>query len=410
MIGAKMISAKAILGIAAGAASLFAIGCGGHDSHMTTTTAPPPIAGSGSNVQAISVNAGPVGNFSNGLFTSVTVCTPGTSTCQTIANVLVDTGSTGLRILSSALTISLPQQKTTGGNPVVECLPFVSGFTWGPVQSADVQISGEKASAVPIQAVSDTLFPIPSSCSSHGASLGSLSALGANGLLGVGNFAQDCGGACVTAGASNPGLYFQCPTSGCAVIGEALSQQVANPVALFATDNNGVIVELPAVTAPEASLNGSLVFGIGTQSNNGLNGAMVFTLDSSGNITTTFNNQSFSQSFLDTGSNAFFFSNTTTTKIPVCTDATFFYCPSSTQNLSALTRGANGASATVKFSVANADSLFNSNPNAFVFGNLGGPNSQGGFDWGLPFFYGRNVFTAIEGKSTPGGTGPYWAF
>jgi hypothetical protein len=208
----------------------------------------------------------------------------------------------------------------------------------------------------------------------------------------------------------NPGLYFECPTSGCTVIAEPLTQQVVNPVAFFATDNNGVIVELPAVTAPAASLNGSLVFGIGTQSNNGLNGATVFTLDSGGNFTTTFNNQSFSQSFLDTGSNAFFFSNTTTTKIPVCTDATFFYCPSSTQNLSALTRGANGTSATVKFSVANADSLFKSNPNAFVFGNLGGPNSLGGFDWGLPFFYGRNVFTAIEGKSTPGGIGPYWAF
>ena len=44
-----------------------------------------------------------------------------------------------------------------------------------------------------------------------------------------------------------------------------------------------------------------------------------------------------------------------------------------------------------------------------VFGELGGPNA-GSFDWGLPFFYGRAVFTAIEGQSTPGGAGPYWAF
>jgi Protein of unknown function (DUF3443) len=400
--------AKAGLGVAACAAWLFAVGCGGHSSPPTTP--PPVVTGSGANVQAVSVNAGPAGNFANGLFTSVTVCTPGTTTCQMINGVLVDTGSSGLRILSSALTISLTQQKAADGNPIVECLPFVTGHTWGPVESADIQISGEKASAVPIQVISDTLFPVPSSCSSRGVSLGSLSSLGANGLLGVGTFAQDCGSACVATGASNPNLYFECPTSGCTVIGEALAQQVANPVALFATDNNGVIVELPAVSAPEASLSGSLVFGIGTQSNNGLGAARVFTLDANGNFTTTLNGQSLMGSFLDTGSNAFFFSTSTATRIPVCTDATFFYCPSSTQSFSAVDQGINGTSATISFSVANADSLFKSNPSAFVFGTLGGPNSHGGFDWGLPFFYGRNVFTAIEGKTTPGGIGPYWAF
>ena len=30
--------------------------------------------------------------------------------------------------------------------------------------------------------------------------------------------------------------------------------------------------------------------------------------------------------------------------------------------------------------------------------------------WGLPFFFGRNVFVAIEGQSTPAGVGPYWAY
>jgi hypothetical protein len=28
----------------------------------------------------------------------------------------------------------------------------------------------------------------------------------------------------------------------------------------------------------------------------------------------------------------------------------------------------------------------------------------------LPFFYGRNVFTAIEGQNTPAGLGPYVAY
>ena len=249
--------------IAACAALWSGLCCGGSSSpHVNSNS----VSTSGSNVQPITVNSGPTGNYTNGAFTSITVCAPGTSTCQTIDGILVDTGSSGLRILSSALTISLSQQKSSDGNPVVECLPFVSGYTWGPVQSADVQISGEKASSVPTQVISATDFPVPTSCSDQGASENTLDALGANGILGVGNFAQDCGGACATTGASNPGLYYECPSSGCIVIAQSLAQQVQNPVALFATDNNGVILELPAVTAPVASINGSLVFGIGTQS------------------------------------------------------------------------------------------------------------------------------------------------
>jgi len=387
------------------AALLFTVACGG-TSHSNGGGGNP-----GSNVQAISVNLGPSGNYANGAFTSVTVCAPGTSTCQTIGGVLVDTGSSGLRILSSVLTTTLPQQKAADGNPIVECLPFVSGYTWGPVQTADVQIAGEKASSVPIQVLSDTAFTVPSACANNGQSLDTLSALGANGILGVGVFVQDCGGACVAKGPSNPALYYECPASGCVVVGEALSQQVVNPVAFFSTDNNGVIVELPAVSGPQASVSGSLIFGIGTQSNNGLGGAKVYTVDASANFVTTYNNQSYNQSFIDSGSNGLYFLTSGITGIPVCSDATSFYCPTTTKNLSAVNSGSNGgASGTVNFSVANADALFKNNPNASVFDQLAGPNSLSGFDWGLPFFYGRNVFTAIEGRNTPGGTGPYWAY
>jgi hypothetical protein len=403
-----MNDARAIAATLACFVLLLTFGCGGSGSKTNTNTN--TIVTSGSNVQPITVGSGPTGNYTNGAFTSVTVCVPATTTCQTIDGVLVDTGSSGLRLLSSALTISLPQQKAGDGNPVVECLPFVSGYTWGPVQTADIQISGEKASAVPIQVMSDTDFPVPGACADRGSSEDTLGALGANGLLGVGNFAQDCGGACVATGAGNPELYYECPASGCVVTGESLAQQVQNPVALFATDNNGVILELPAVTGPEASISGSLIFGIGTQSNNGLSGATVYTVDSDGNFTTSYKSQPYNQSFLDSGSNGLYFLTSSASGIPVCPDAAFFYCPSSTQNLSATNQGANGASGQVSFSVASADNLFNDNPSAFVFVNLAGPNSLPGFDWGLPFFFGRNVYTAIEGMSTPGGNGPYWAY
>jgi Protein of unknown function (DUF3443)/Putative Ig domain len=370
------------------------------------------------NVQPISVNLGPATgppndqNYVDGAFTTVTVCVPGSLTnCQTVSGILVDTGSSGLRILASALTVALPQQTTSGGNPIVECLPFVSGTTWGPVQTADMTIASEQAASLPIQVIGSSAFPtVPAACTAFGPSENDLQALGANGILGVGTSAQDCGSACTTGGPSNPGLYYTCPSSGCTVTTESLVKQVVNPVALFATDNNGVIVELPAVTGAQPTVIGSLIFGIGTQANNGLGSATVYTIDpSTGNFTTVYAGVSYTDdAFLDSGSNAIYFLDSGVTGIPTCTDFTFWYCPTTTQNLTATNHGENGASGTVDFVVGNADTLLASGTDAAVNG-LAGPN-PGTFDWGLPFFFGRNVYTAIEGQTTPGGDGPYWAY
>jgi len=395
-------------------ASLGGSGCSGSGSSSNTTPTPPTTPNS--NVQSISVTTGPAlsaGTISvNAAFTSVTVCVPGSTTqCQTIDGVLVDTGSSGFRVLASALTLSLPQQKDGSGNPIAECAQFAGGQTWGPVQTADISIAGEKASSAVIQVIGSPAFPtVPQSCSSLGPMEDDLASLVANGILGIGNFVQDCGTGCTESGAANLGFYYTCPSSGCQVTTQSLTNQVSNPVAMFATDNNGVLIELPAVSAPGATLAGSLIFGIGTQSNNALGSATVYTVDPVlGNFTTTFNGQSYTDaSFLDSGSNAIYFLDSATTGLPTCTDLTFLYCPSSTQNLSATNIGANGAMGTVNFSVENGDTLTANQSNS-VLPNLGGPNT-GSFDWGLPFFYGRNVFTAIEGKSTPGGTGPYVAY
>jgi hypothetical protein len=401
-------SVNRLLGAVACAALLLAGACGGSSGSPATTTTTTTTTPTGSNVQPITVSVGPSENYANGAFTSVTVCVPSTSTCQTIDGVLVDTGSSGLRLLASALTISLPQQ-TSGSNPVYECLPFVIGYTWGPVQTADIEMADEKASSVPIQVISGSP-PSTSRCTPTNENSDTVSTLGANGIVGVGTFPQDCGDGCTTAGSSNQDLYYECPSSGssCTAVAESLSQQVQNPVSLFATDNNGVIVELPAVTAPEATLSGSLVFGIGTQSNNGLNGATVYPMaptgPNTGDFTTTFNGAVYDQSFIDSGSNGFFFPDKS---IPVCSNGDF-YCPGSTENLSATNAGYAGTpTGMVPFSVANANDLFNDNPTASVFGQLAGPSTIDSFDWGLPFFYG---YTAIYGASTPGGTGPYWAY
>jgi uncharacterized protein DUF3443 len=404
-----MMSARACALAAATVCAGLAVlaGCGGGSASRKSSS---PVL----NTAPLVVNAGPIGNYANGLFTTVTICAPGTSTCQAISGVLVDTGSFGLRILASALTAAqnsaLPVETDADGNSIVECAEFSDGITWGPVVTADVKIGGEQASAIPVQIIGDQQFSnVPSGCSSMGAPEDTVQKLMTNGILGIGNFVQDCP-ACGPGTVDNPGLYYSCASSSCSVTTVAIAQQVANPVASFSTDNNGVVVQLPAATSSEATLSGTLLFGIGTRGNNALGDAQVLTIDpSTGNFSTTFKNQTYSDtSFLDTGSNGFFFLDSSTTGLPACKPANGFYCPSSQAKLSATNIGTNDVQSTVSFTIDNATSLFSVNGNA-VFPTLGGPLG-GLLDWGLPFFYGRSVYVAIFGASTPGGVGPYWAY
>jgi hypothetical protein len=343
----------------------------------------------------------------------VTLCAPGSSTnCQTIDNIVVDTGSSGLRILASALStkLALAQQTDASGNPLVECAHFVDGYTWGPVKLADLKLAGERANSLPIQVIADANTPAaPARCAATGPSKNSAADLRANGILGLSVFRQDCGSACTQP--NNLGIYYSCASSVCQQTPVALAQQLQNPVSRFAVNNNGHIMQLPAVPAEGAArVSGSLVFGIGTQANNALGAVTVIGVDpNSGNFTTFYNGNSFSASFIDSGSNGLFFQDS----LPVCASSSVapgFYCPAATIAGSALVQGINGANAGVNFSIANAAALLAGNPGFTAFASLGAPFSANGFDWGLPFFYGRNVYTAIEGANTPGGPGPYVAF
>ena len=358
-------------------------------------------------------DAGPA-NFVNSLFISVTVCIPGSAICQTVDHVLVDTGSSGLRLMSSVLqsSLSLPQQTDGGGNPVAECAQFADGFTWGPLKLADVKISGEQADSVPLQVIGDPGYPdIPNDCANTGPSENTVASFGANGVLGVGVFKQDCGNSCLSDG---NGFYYICPCQNNMQSSALdLDRQVQNPVAMFADDNNGVIIELPAISANgAASVTGALVFGIDTQTNNALGSAQVFKVKAgSGTFTTVYKNKAYNLSLIDSGSSVTFFADS---GIPTCKNADVaagFYCPNSTQDLSAVVQGTDGNSATLAFSVANAHNLFSNNPDYWAFSNLAAPDIfPSSFIWGLPAFMGRSVYTAIEGQNTSAGVGPYFAF
>jgi hypothetical protein len=423
-------------------------------------------SGGGLNVALLEVNGGPVPGkvYPNAAFTSLTICKPNSTTaCQTVSGILVDTGSSGLRILQSAIPLlNLPGLSDANGNTLQNCFSMPDGsYLWGPVLQSNIYIGGEIAAeenegvtGVPTQVISDSpSVVVPDGCSNGGSNLNTPQLLGANGILGIGPEPTDCtlngnnlcdgstqsgngttqSGSGTTQPGPPPNIYYSCLPSGClttdspVIVGD--TQQVANPIPFFASfsptgpDANGVIVDLPAAPSSEGSLQGRLIFGIGTEidstildsADNSLGTATIFTMDAKDQFTTVFNGQTLSNSFIDSGANGLFFPSS----LPSCTSSTQFFCPVAPTNLSAVNEGASQGKNTVDFSVGNADELFSSNPGDAVFGTLAGPSASScasgsaacSFEWGLPFFYGRSVYTSISGQTVSGApASPWWAY
>ena len=387
---------------------------------------------SGANVVKVSVD-GQSFSALNTPFVSITLCNPSAPTnCLTIDHILVDTASVGLRVYSQPLntssltSLNLPQQLASDGNPLVECLPFAQGTTWGPIKNVNLQVGAEVASNIAVQVISDPNFTsVPAACSNQGAAMltpSGTKGFGANGVLGVGLYAQDCGFNCTTAAGLVENVYFSCSNNGsnCTNIGVPLASQVQHPVTQFAKDNNGVILTLNPIPASGATtVAGVLIFGVDTETNNVSSNTNTILVNNTptdpsyGYITTVFNNQSYTSSFLDSGSNAYFFNAPTGTSITQCTgNYAGFYCPATTIAATTLVSGVSGSSAatTTTFNIANGSTLFSNNTYA-AFNDLAGSASDNvTFDWGLPFFFGRSVYTVIDGKTTAKATGPYFGW
>ncbi len=439
------------------------VGCGGGSSSVTTysgglipaTTVSLDMP-TGANTTEVIVDGGPA-SFSFGAmntpYVTVTVCAPNSSSCVTIDHVFLDTGSYGLRVLKSrvsslslpALTLAADAQRQTPAGTAVECYPFVLGGVWGPLARADVHMAGETATAIPIQLIDDTgsgQLAVPADCiaaaggpSSSGQSpiFDSAASLQANGILGIGMMGFDCGLTCSTGNYAGFHIqYYVCPdqvTANCQAAAIASDQQTQNPVVHFVPDdgnpqpdNNGTIISLPALPTLGAGVaRGRLVFGIGTRGNNQIApGATMLRVDANPAspaylyFTTTIGTTSYPYSYIDSGSNAYFFNDASIRQS--CSSSAGgqsggWYCPSGT--VAVLRRAslsdAFGNTASVDISIANADLLFSGSSSAFA--NLGGSLGQTSqsFAWGLSFFFGRSVYTSIWGQALST-NGPWNAF
>jgi hypothetical protein len=391
---------------------------GGNGTTGAIGTPPPPTL----NTLALTVDTGPAASIGaiNHAYVTVKVCAPGSQTqCATVDHVLLDTGSNGLRLVRSVLSgfgVTLSAATDAQGNNIEECVSFGGGQTWGPVSLADVTLAGESAAKVPVQIMDDSGAgaPPPATCGANGTLINGVSGFDANGLLGVGVFAQDCGAACVAAATPLP-LYYGCTAAGaCTAENLPLAQQVANPVAMFAADNNGIIVNLPNLQNAngDATVQGTVIFGIETQSDNALppTSLTVLGADANGDFTATYNGgATVLPALIDSGTDSYAFNDPT---IAVCASGPFvgYYCPAvaplsvSTVNTGV---GANNASSTIDFAIAD--------PNTFVAGaaafiDLGGGGGATNFTWGMPFFYGKTIYIGIDQRAAGVYTGPFYAY
>ncbi|MGA8009530.1 MAG: DUF3443 domain-containing protein [Thiomonas sp.] len=371
-----------------------------------------PDAATGSNVVPVSVrqfesNAATI--TANTPYVDVTICDLGNN-CQTIPDVMVDTGSAGLRLYANKITVNLPGL-LSAGSTLAACAQFASGFAWGSMHMATIKIGGETTtSAIPIQFMNDPSLPTPpSTCSAQGVDFATRFAPVANGILGISNFIQDCGLACTAATPADqrPPMYFSCASGTCTETSAELSQQGTNPISAFPADNNGSILTLPAIPVPGGanSANGTLTFGIGTQANNALPaGADVFPIGQDAYISGAIDGAA-GRGFIDSGSNGYFLDLDPRVTRCTPTAASSWYCPKSPVSLSVQLKGASTAQTIV---IGNAQDMFATQFTALPA--LGGTAAIAHFaDLGLPLFYGRSIATGIEGSNSSAPYG-YWAF
>ena len=403
-------------------------------------------------------------------YVSVYVCAPGSTTnCAWIDHIEVDTGSEGLRVLASAIPTNVLAGLGTvtaanfapsapPGN-IGECYAFVSSFFWGGVRSADITLGGTvappgnpgstglTARGMNLQVLNDTTVPSGppgTNCNISGQTstnwVNTANDIRANGILGIGLFADDCHstsfsglGACSTNG--SPAAYYSCANTTCTAVGPgstfAISgTTVANPVS--AVGRNGTSLTLNSgSTSNSTSVAGALNYGISTPP------ATVLVADPiNAYITSTVNNVSYpvtnggGGSYIDSGSNAIYFSNNTPANsnagsLPDQSLPGIFTCPLTAKPFACTTAAGTLTLPTRMGSYTSPSGTFTVTPAPFandaqsMFNTSGGPayeglsivdaayTAPGIFAWGLPFFYSRTVYFGIYNGLA--GT-PYYGF
>jgi hypothetical protein len=323
----------------------------------------------------------------NRAFASVTVCVPGTPSCQTIDHIILDSASVGLRIYKQALTIQLPPEQDHG-QPLADCAQFASGYTWGSVNMANVVLAAEPAALTPVQVIDFSFETASPPCDPTWGVL-TQDTLHANGIMGIDQIQSDL----AVGGFAE---YFLCQGGTCSSDGAVTTaMSVQNSIFLLPQDNNGIFIlvkQIPCIGSSE--IGGSLILGIGTEPVNGGAADNDPNVVSEGSPYTKFDDPIYSFTTIYKGSRFDHASNLDTgtpwLNVPnlppllrYCGDQ---FCPNpSPVNLSAVLQGHYQVNQTLLFQIANDTDNGNTALNNFA------SQISVGVVWGFPFFYGKSV-------------------
>ncbi len=335
----------------------------------------------------------------------ITVCQPGTPRCATIEDVMIDTGSTGLRLESSAVPtwLRLPPFLGPGGRPLAECVRFVHDTAWGTLNRADVRLGGLTARGLPLQVVDDQGGSQPPACPRSDVRPTS------NGTLGVGQHLFDCQGACEQR-AEAPGVFVRDDTGWSPIEGVVEPRyRLPNPVSYLPGHDNGIVIDLGSPPNGGArEITGTLTFGVGVVAGDGVGTAGILHLDASGRFTTMLGGRSYPSSYIDSGTETYVLSDD---GLPRCRDMAWAYCAEPRRTLDAEMVGADGGKIMTRFSVGSYRASRERHAGASDdVAEVAEPQSTA-FVWGAPFFLGRRISLVIDGRSipsAPGLVGPFY--
>ena len=342
----------------------------------------------------------------NRMVVQVTVCVPGSRNCTTIDDVMVDTGSTGLRLDASVVPswLRLPPVLGPHRRPMAECLRFLADDAWGPLARADVLIGGLTASGLPIQIIETAAPEQPASCPR------SEVAPTSNGTLGVGSHLTDCQGDCRQSKADP--MYFECGTERCEPLDGLVAKayRLPNPVTFFDGHDNGIVFDLPDVTGAGARESvGTLTFGVGSDDGDRFRSAAILRLDERGHFTIVYAGSAYPESYIDSGTETWIVPDVTLSRCPGMPWA-FCVAPAATREAVAI--GRDGARTVLPFRVGDYRQIRHQGFGASGEIAVAARPQSSAFVWGAPFFIGRRIAVVLEGRRVPGNTnldGPFYA-
>jgi hypothetical protein len=385
-------------------------GCngGGSENVLRTDYVAPLTPPANISYMSVNVSANNTGvcSWYNMPCVSVQICdTSNPTICATVDNVLLDTGSYGLRVFASALPQAFVQQNlhqilNSSNQPIAEIVNYGDGdCNWGPVVSGLIKMDAtDITSSIPLQLVDSSYLNNPFGCSTNPQEFGS------NGILGVGPYPDD---------SSTGQYYIYNGQSGSLPYSPIESQVVKNPVAYLSnlTSRKGITIALPQIgNYGGYNAVGYMTFGV----NSAIVNSHIYPISPQGILPITMPTSvnelaNIQYGFLDTGSNGLFFITPTLASY-VCNG---WYCPPETLNFNATNLDVGNVPVPTEFSIINAYTLFNTTNNNAA-SNLGGriddPEFTPFIDYGLPFFFGKQVQICFDGSTCNGRAGPYWSF